>query len=138
MFLMLKIYWRQVAIIGCALILVYAIKRYGTIQYENGATDEKVQVTKDLEKNVQVRYAAEVKQLDERKVQLDNEEASLAGQMISIQSDRASFNKNVATKLSAIDIATKGNLNDASKTPDDQLNALARQWIVRLGTRTNP
>ena len=70
MLILLKMYWRQAAIVGCALLLAYAIKRYGTIEYENGATDEKVQVTKDLEKNVQMRYAAEVKQLEASKAQL--------------------------------------------------------------------
>ncbi len=135
MLIFLKMYWRQAAIVGCALLLAYAIKRYGTIEYENGATDEKVQVTKDLEKNVQMRYAAEVKQLEASKAQLAIDQAALSGQHSAIQSDRASFNQNVATKLSAIDTASKGNITDANKTPDDQLNALARRWIARLSAR---
>ncbi len=128
-------YWRQAAIIGCALLLAYAIKRYGTIEYESGATDEKVQVTKDLEKNVQMRYAAAVKQLETDKAQVAQAQAALAGQSSAIQSDRANFNNNIASKLSAIDNASKGNITDANKTPDDQLNALARQWIAHLSAR---
>lgn len=138
MLILLKLYWQQAAIVGCALILVWAIKYYGTTQFESGASEEKIQVTKDLEKNVQLRYAAEVKKLDTAKQELVQMQVNLDVQSQVISADRASFNRNIAIKLSAIDIATKGNLTDASKTPDDQLNALARQWIARLSARTNP
>ncbi len=125
----LKKYGYQLAI-GVALIWV--VKYYGTTEFEQGAAQERVQTTKDLEKNVQARYAAAVKDLESQKQAIQQAQMALGAQSQTIQTDRAAFNQNVAQKLSALDSATKGNITDASKTPDDQLNALARQWIARL------
>jgi hypothetical protein len=130
----LKAYGAQIAI---GLALVWLVKYYGTTEFEQGASQERVQTTKDLEKNVQMRYAAAVKQLDADKAALAAQQASLNGQVVSIAADRKSFTTTVSTQLSAINDAAKGNLTDASKTPDDQLNALARQWISRLSA-TSP
>ena len=128
----IKRYGYQLAI-GVALIWV--VKYYGTTQFEQGASQERLQTSKDIEKNVQVRYAAAVKQLDADKAQVALDQAALTAQSSTIQTDRSAFNQNVAAKLAVLGSAQKGNLTDASKTPDDQLNALVRQWISRLSTK---
>ncbi len=127
----LKKYGYQIAI---GLALIWAVKYWGTTQFEQGAAQERVQTSKDLEKNVQLRYAAAIKDLDAQKQAVAQAQAVLGAQSDAIQTDRAAFNSNVSTKLTALNTAMKGNLSNVSQTPDDQLNALARQWIVRLST----
>jgi len=127
----LKTYGYQLAI-GAALIWV--VKFYGTTQFEQGAAQERVQTSKDLERNVQARYAAAVKSLDTQKMALEQAQAALDGQSTAIAADRQSFTATVNSKLTAINNATKGNIDNVNKTPDDQLNALARQWIARLSS----
>lgn len=121
--------------VGLAVCILWAVKRYGTAQYEKGAADEQVQVTKDLEKNVRLRYAAAIKELDTARMQLQQDQTALQTQKGVIQADRTNFNNIVSSKLDAINNATKGSMQDASKTPDSDLNFLARQWIARLSAR---
>ncbi len=125
-------YWRIYLAAGILLVLGWAVLRYGAMREQQGVESGRQQATRDLEKGIRAKYAADLKLIEAQRDELAGERAVVTSERSAITRDRAQFEKAVRERMTILDNTYKQEINRASTLPDSSVRGALRSIVSDL------